>query len=310
MLSEFLTAEYLIPFAYSIIRMATPIIYCAMGALISKHAGSVNMAMESIMLTAALTGAVISAYTQSIIGGLIGAMLGGLLISTFQAYMYLIKKAELFLIGIALNTMMAGGTIFALYMITGDKGTSQSLDSMVVPSVDIPILKDIPVLGEILSGHNALTYAAFLCAFLTYFLVFKTKAGLRMRAVGFNPNAAASVGIDVVKTKFQAFLFSGLFASLGGAFMSMGYLSYFAQNMVSGRGYIGISASNIANGNVGVALGVSVGFGAANALATTLQTLNFRAELVRMIPYLATVIGLVIISIRRAAAERKRQEVQ
>lgn len=310
MLSEFFTAEYLIPFAYSIIRMATPIIFCAMGALISKHAGSVNMAMESIMLTAALAGAVVSAYTHSIIGGLIGATLGGLIISFFQAYMYLIKKAELFLVGIALNTMMGGGTIFALYMITEDKGTSQSLDSLVVPTIDIPILKDIPVLGEILSGHNALTYAAFLCALLTYFLVFKTRTGLRIRAVGFNPNAAASVGIDVVKTKFQAFLYSGLFASLGGAFMSMGYLSYFAQNMVSGRGYIGISASNIANGNVGVALGVSVGFGAANALATTLQTLNMRAELVRMIPYLATVVGLVIISIRRAAKERKRQEVQ
>lgn len=308
MLSQFFSKAYLIPFAFSIIRMSTPLIYCAMGALISKQAGSINMAMEGIMLTAALTAVIFSAITHTVIGGLIGAMIGGLLISFLLAYMHLIKKAELFLTGIALNMMAGGGTIFLLFAITGEKGTSRTLPSLQVPNWDIPLIKDIPIIGEIFSGHNVLTYVAFLFVILTYILVFKTKTGLRIRAVGFNPSAAESVGINVNKIKFQAFLYSGIFASLGGAFMSMGYLSYFAQNMMSGRGFIGISAANLADGNTLGTFLASVGFGAASALSITLQTLNLRPELVQMMPYLATVIGLVILSVNKQIKANKKRE--
>jgi len=308
MLRQFFSPDYMIPFAFSIIRMSTPLIYCAMGALISKQAGAINMAMEGIMLMAALISVTFSALTQSVIGGLAGAMVGGLLVSFLLAYMHLIKKAELFLTGIALNMMAGGGTIFLLFMLTGEKGTSRRLASLLVPNWDIPLIKDIPVVGRIWSGHNALTYVAFLFVILTWLLVFKTKTGLRIRAVGFNPEAAESVGINVNKIKFQAFLYSGIFASFGGAFMSMGYLSYFAQNMISGRGFIGISAANLADGKALGTFLASVGFGAANALSITLQTLNLRPELVRMVPYLATVIGLVILSINKQMKANKKSQ--
>jgi len=308
MLEQFFSREYLIPFAFSIIRMSTPLIYCAMGALISKQAGSINMAMEGIMLTSALTAVIFSSITQTMIGGLLGAVVGSVLISFVLAYLHLIKKAELFLTGIALNMMAGGGTIFILFILTGDKGTSRKLPSLLVPNWDIPLIKDIPIIGEIFSGHNALTYVAFLFVILTYILVFKTKTGLRIRAVGFNAHAAESVGINVNKIKFQAFLYSGIFASLGGAFMSMGYLSYFAQNMMSGRGFIGISAANLADGKALGTFLASIGFGAANALSITLQTLNLRPELVQMVPYLATVIGLVILSINKQIKANKKRE--
>lgn len=308
MLEQFFSKAYLVPFAFSIIRMSTPLIYCAMGALISKQAGSINMAMEGIMLTAALTSVIFSSITQTIIGGLIGAMIGGMLISFLLAYMHLIKKAELFLTGIALNMMAGGGTIFILFALTGEKGTSRTMPSLQVPNWDIPLIKDIPIIGEIFSGHNCLTYVAFLFVILTYILVFKTKTGLRIRAVGFNPHAAESVGINVNKIKFQAFLYSGVFASLGGAFMSMGYLSYFAQNMISGRGFIGISAANLADGNALGTFLAALGFGAANALSITLQTLNLRPELVQMVPYLATVIGLIILSMNKQIKANKKRE--
>ena len=308
MLEQFFSREYLIPFAFSIIRMSTPLIYCAMGALISKQAGSINMAMEGIMLTSALTAVIFSSITQTMIGGLLGAVIGSVLISFVLAYLHLIKKAELFLTGIALNMMAGGGTIFILFILTGDKGTSRKLPSLLVPNWDIPLIKDIPIIGEIFSGHNALTYVAFLFVILTYILVFKTKTGLRIRAVGFNAHAAESVGINVNKIKFQAFLYSGIFASLGGAFMSMGYLSYFAQNMMSGRGFIGISAANLADGKALGTFLASIGFGAANALSITLQTLNLRPELVQMVPYLATVIGLVILSINKQIKANKKRE--
>lgn len=306
MLEQFFTWDYLISFMFSVIRMSTPLIFCALGALIANHAGTINMALEGIMLMASLIAVVFSALTQSVAGGILGAVFGGFIISVLFAYLHLYKQSDLIITGLALNTFASGGTVYLLFLLTGDKGTSRLLQSLSVPSLNIPFIKDIPVLGEILSGHNALTYVALLAVLITYFLVFRSRLGLRIRAVGFNPNAAGSVGISVKRVKLQAFLLSGLFASLGGAFMSMGYLSYFARDMMAGRGYIGIAAATLAGGQSLGALLASLGFGAANATSITLATLNLKADLVAMIPYLATVIGLVIVSARKLSKARKK----
>lgn len=306
MFEQFLNQEYIISFLNSILRMSTPLIFCAMGALVANHAGTINMALEGIMLTASFTAVAFSAMTHSVLGGILGAMLGGLLISSLLAYLHLFKDSDLIITGIALNSMASGGTIYLLFLLTGEKGTSRLLQSLSVPNVDIPVVRDIPILGEILSGHNALTYVSILCAAVAYVLVFKSRLGLRIRAVGFNPNAAASVGISVRKVKLEALLLSGLLASLGGAFMSMGYLSYFARDMMAGRGFIGISAATLAGGQCLGTLLAALGFGAANAAATTLSTLNLKADLVAMLPYLATVLGLVIVSANKMAKAKKR----
>jgi simple sugar transport system permease protein len=306
MLEQFFTLEYLTSFLISVIRMSTPLIFCALGALIANHAGIINMALEGTMLMASLVAVVISALTTSVLGGILGAILGGLFISLLFAYLHLNKQSDLIITGIALNTFASGATVYLLFLLTGDKGTSRLLQSLSVPNWNIPLIKDIPFLGKVLSGHNALTYVAFLAVLVTFILVFKSRLGLRLRAVGFNPNAASSVGISVKKVKFQAFLLSGLFASLGGAFMSMGYLSYFARDMMAGRGFIGIAAATLAGGQSLGALLASLGFGAANATSITLATLNLKADLVAMIPYLATVIGLVIVSARKLAKAKKK----
>lgn len=308
MLERFLDLNYIVSILVSVIRMSTPLIFCALGALIANHAGTINMALEGIMLMASLMAVVFSAITQTVIGGIFGAVLGGLLMSLLLAYLHLYKQSDLIITGLALNTFASGGTVYLLFLLAGDKGTSRLLPSLSVPNLEIPFIKDIPVLGDILSGHNILTYIAFLAVLLTYFLVFRSRIGLRIRAVGFNPNAAASVGISVKKIKFQAFLLSGLFASLGGAFMSMGYLSYFARDMMAGRGYIGIAAATLADGQCLGTLFASLGFGAANAASITLATLNLKADLVAMIPYLATVIGLVIVSARKLSKAKKKEQ--
>lgn len=308
MLSQFFTQDYLVAFAVSILRMSTPLIFCAMGAMVAGHAGTINMALEGIMLTASFTAVVFSALTSSVWGGLLGAVLGGLIISALLAYLHLYKDSDLIITGIALNTMASGATIYLLFLLTGEKGTSRLLQSLTVPNVEIPLLKDIPILGEILSGHNLLTYLSFVCVLVTWVLVFKSRLGLRIRAVGFNPNAAASVGISVRKVKFSALLLSGFFASFGGAFMSMGYLSYFARDMMAGRGFIGMSAATLADGAGLGTLLAALGFGAANAAATTLSTLNLKADLVAMLPYLITVLGLIIVSARKMAKAKRREQ--
>lgn len=303
-----LKVDFWVDFGFSVLRMSTPIIYCAMGALISRQAGAMNIALEGIMLTSALTGVVVSAFTQNLFLGLLGAIAGGLLISAVMSYMNLAIRANLMLTGIALNTMASGGTVFVLYLICGDKGASHSLQSLVVPNFDIPLIKDIPIVGQIFSGQNILTYAAYLIVVLTYFLVFRSKIGLRIRAVGENPDAAESVGINVVMIRFRAFLLSGAFAALGGAFMSMGYLSFFSRDMMAGRGFIGISAMNLANGTAFASMIASVAFGAADSFAIVMQGLRIPPEFVQMLPYLATVIGLVFFSASgKRKADRKRK---
>jgi simple sugar transport system permease protein len=284
-------------FAFSAIRVTTPILFAALGALISNKAGAANIGLEGIMLMAALAGVVFSAYTHSAFIGLLGAILIGLISASVLAYFTLKLKTDVILGGIALNFFANGGTIFVLYYLTGDKGTSASLTSMVLPNINIPIIHNIPIIGQIVSGHNILTYVAILSAIGLWFLLKKTALGLRIRSVGENENAAKSVGINVTKIRYVAVALSGIFAGLGGAFLSMGYVSWFSRGMSAGRGWIALAAEAMGRGTVlGTTLS-SILFGVADALSNTLQLLNIPAELIKILPYVVTVLGLLIYAI-------------
>ncbi len=204
-------------FGYSVLRVTTPILFATIGAMISIKAGVVNISMEGTMLTAALTAVVISGYTGSALAGLIGSILIGMLLGLMLAYFALNLKTNIILAAIAINLMASGGTIFALFLISGDRGISSSINSQMLPRIIIPVLDSIPVLGGIFSNHNILTYVSLISVFLVYVLLYKTPLGLRIRAVGENPNAAASVGINVRKVQYIALIMSGAFAGFGGA---------------------------------------------------------------------------------------------
>ncbi|MBB6636058.1 ABC transporter permease [Cohnella thailandensis] len=292
-------------FAFSILRVTTPILFAALGALISNRAGIINIGLEGIMLVAALTGVVTSAYTHSAWVGLLCAVLSGVMIAGILAFFTLQFKTHIILGGIAINMFASGGTVFFLYLLSGDKGASSSLQSKVLPNVDIPLLKDVPVLGPILSGHNVLTYASIAAVFAVYYMMKRTPLGLRIRSVGENPHAAQSVGVSVVRTQYTALLLSGLLAGLGGAYMSMGYLSLFTRDMTAGRGWIAIAAESMGRSTtVGTTL-TSFLFGAANALANALTVLKIPSELIATFPYAATVIGLLVYAIGESRKRKK-----
>ena len=149
-------------FAFMVFRVTTPILFTALGAMISRRAGIMNISLEGMMLAGALFGVIGSTYTQSVLAGVACAVASSLALSLIFAYFVLKLRSDLILTGIALNLMASGGTVFLLSVLCGDKGVSTSMNSLVVPSVDIPVIKDIPVLGEIISGHNLLTYGALL----------------------------------------------------------------------------------------------------------------------------------------------------
>jgi simple sugar transport system permease protein len=273
--------------------------------LISDKAGVINIALEGIMLTSALAGVIVAAASQSVWVGLLGAVVIGGLVGILLAYFALNLKTDIILSGVALNLMAGGGTIFVLYLVTKNKGVSTSLKSGVLPKVPLPLIDKIPILGPILSNHNVLTYIAILGVVFIYILLYKTPLGLKIRAVGENPNAADSVGISVRKIKYIALCLSGVFAGFGGAYMSMGYLSFFAKNMTAGRGFIALAVEAMGGATpIGTFL-TSLLFGFADALSNNLQSLRIPPQFVQMIPYIATLFGLAIYSSRKQSQIKK-----
>jgi simple sugar transport system permease protein len=295
-------------FGYSVLRVSTPILFAALGALISDKAGVINIALEGIMLMSALTGVIFSAITGSAFFGLFMAVLVGGLVGLSLGYFSLNLKTDVILAAVAINMIALGGTIFVLFLVAGDKGISSSLASKVLPKIDIPGLKSIPGIGPIFSGHNVLTYMAFLSVFLIWFFLYKTPLGLRIRAVGENEHAADSVGISVIRTRYIALVISGVLAGFGGAYMSMGYVSWFSRDMVAGRGFIALAAEAMGGATPVGSMLTSLLFGFFDALSNSLQLLKIPYEFVSMLPYVATVVGLVIYTIRKTEKIRRIQE--
>ena len=295
-------------FFYSILRISTPIIYAALGALITSRAGVVNIGLEGMMLCAALTGVIISAFTQSALLGLAGAVLVSVAVSLMMSYVTLVLKSHITLTGIAINTFGSGATVFVLYLVCNDKGISSSLASTTIPQVNIPLLEHVPVLGEVLSGHNILTYLSLVAVALTWVLLNKTVLGLRIRAVGESERAAMSVGAKPVRYQFIAMTISGVLAGFGGAYMSMGYVSWFARDMIAGRGFIALAAQQLGQGTTMGTFGSALIFGMADSLANNLQALQMPPEFVQSIPYAVTILGLVVFSVLQRRKELKRMK--
>ena len=192
----------------------------------------------------------------------------------------------------------------------GEKGASSALASVAAPKVTIPLIEAIPGLGKILSGQNLLTWLSLLSVAGVHIFLYKTPMGLKIRAVGENKNAAESVGISARKIQYVALVISGMLASMGGFYLSGGYMNMFTRDMAAGRGYIALAASSMgADTPIGGFL-VSILFGIAQAVANLMQLTTIPMQLVQMVPYLTTLVGLGIYSYARMKRRRKLVQVK
>ncbi len=290
-------------FLYSVLRLTTPILLATMAALVSDRAGVTNISIEGTMLFSALMGVVGSALTQNCWLGLLAAVVAGMLFSTLLAFFHLLLRTNLVLTCIALNSLASGLTIFILYMLTGDRGVSTALPSVDLPKVSIPGLRAIPFVGEVLSGQSALTYIAVVIVILVAVLLYKTKLGTYIRAVGENPKAIETAGFPARRIRFYALIISGAIAGLGGAFMSMAYVSGFTKDMVSGRGFIALAAEAMGRGRPLLSTLAALLFGFTDSLANHLQVLGLSSDLARMVPYVITIIALSVYAWRTIAGK-------
>jgi simple sugar transport system permease protein len=293
-------------FLNATLRATTPILFAALASAIASKSGVINMALEGIMLFTALFGVIFSAAFQSAWLGLLATMAVGGFMGFFLAFFVLRLKTDEILAAIAINLIANGATILILLYVSGDRGISSSIPSIIIPRITLPIIKDIPFLGEVLSNQNVLTYVSLIMVAFVHIFLYKTPLGLQMRAVGENKDAAESVGISSKKIRYISLTLSGILASMGGFFLSGGYMTKFTIGMSAGRGFIALAASAMGgNTPIGSFL-VSLLFGAAQALSNILQLGALPHELVQMLPYATTLIGLGIYSYSRM---KKRQRL-
>lgn len=285
----------------------TPILFAALACMVFSKGGIDPIGTEGIMLSCALAGPVGGYFSGSAFGGVVAAMAVGVVMAFIFGYFTLKLDTNPVLAGIALNTFSGGLTIFLTYYLTGNKGSTQELASPVVPNIEIPIIKSIPVVGDILSGHSILTYLGlFMVVALTWFF-WKTPCGLRIRAVGENEKSAESVGIHIMKYKYITLLIAGCLAGLGGAYMSMSYVSMFSRDMIAGRGWIGMAAESMGFGIPWRIAGSVFIFGMADSLSIRLQMLNLPSQLISCIPYVVTIIAISIYSWQRSLTKKVKE---
>lgn len=296
MLSNIFSVSFLVSLIASTIRLATPILIPALGQLYTQRAGILNLSVESTMTVSAVAGFAAAFYSGSLWLGVLCGMAFGAAWSAIMAWLSVSLKANQVIAGIGLNILGAGVAVFGYRVIFGVLSLPPTITTF--PSLNIPGLSDLPGLGPILFQHNALVYIGFALVPLTWFILEKTTFGLKIKAVGEHPRAADSKGVSVGKIRYAAVIIGGIYAGMGGAFMTTAYLNCFTEGVIGGRGYIAVSVVIFARFLPKRAMWGALLFGFASALQLRLQALgvNIPSQLLLMLPYIMTVIALIIAS--------------
>jgi general nucleoside transport system permease protein len=275
------------------IIQAVPITLGALAGILSERAGIVNIAIEGMMIAGAFSGAVIG----SLLGmwaGILAAILTGILLALVHAVLSIKYKVDQIISGTMINIFSAGVTSY-LYIKFLQEPQNQYLNQCgFFKPWPVPLLSKIPILGPVLFDHNVYIYAMYILVIVLWVGLYKTKWGLRHRAVGEHPKAADTLGINVFRTRYIACVLSGAMAGFAGSYFSLGMVGRFEQTMTAGRGFIALAAMIFGNWNPVGALGAGMLFGFAESLTTKLSILNFPipSEVLLTLPYIITIIVL------------------
>jgi ABC-type uncharacterized transport system permease subunit len=290
----------------SAVRISAPLIFAAMGGLVTYQAGMLNIALDGFMIVAAFTGVATAYFTGSLVLAIAAAVAASMLLAALLAVFNIKLRADIFIAGTAVTFLAYGLTALLLKGILGQDGVFTSRDIPNFSVITLPYIHAIPFLGQLLSGHTILVYLAYIMVPIVAWFLYRTQWGLRVRMVGEAPEAAATAGIKVDRIKFQTMLISGAFCGLGGAYLSLGYVSLFANQMTNERGLIALAAIFFAKGRPYLTAVVALLFGTATALSVRLpQVTGAAPQLLQLIPYVVTLLALVVVGYRTARARSK-----
>ena len=275
--------------------LATPLILGAMAGVLGERSGVVNVAIEGQLLTGAFTGALVGSMAGSLAIGTIGAVVAGALVGLVLAVFAIRYRVNQVILGVVLNAAALGFTGWA-YKALMQSDTERFNTPGVLSPIPIPVLSDIPVLGPLLFSANVLVYVMYVVIIALDVVLFRTRWGLRTRAVGEHPRAAATVGIDVLRVRYVNVVVAGGIAGLAGAYLSIGTIGPFTENMSAGKGFIALAAVIFGRWSPRGALGASLLFGFFAALQTLVGILPapgaVPSSFLSMLPYLATILAV------------------
>lgn len=285
---------------FAMLRMTAPLILAATGGLLSQQAGMINVALEGLMLVGAFAGVLIAYYVQSAWVGALAAIVAGALFAGLMAVVVLKLRANLIVVGLALNLLALGLTRYLLQILFATRGAFAPERLPGLGTVEIPALQGVPILGDVLLGHSPLVYLSWVLAILSALFLNHVPEGLRLRAVGENPEAARSLGIPVDRVRALALIASGCLAGLAGVQLSLGNLQLFFENMTNGRGFIALAAIYFGQARPGPTLLACLLFGLFEAIQIRLQTrLGIPPQWPQMLPFILVIVVLAGISFYR-----------
>ncbi len=289
----------------SSVRLATPLLLACLAGLFSERAGILDIGLEGKMLAAAFFSAAIAAVTGSVWIGLAAGIAASVALSLLHGLASITFRGNQLISGVAINFLAAGLTVLIAQTWFQQGGRTPALLSsgrfspLTLPGAEA--LRDVPVLGpiyyELISGHSILVYVAFACVPLTWWVLYRTRFGLRLRAVGENPEAVDTAGISVVRLRFAAVIICGVLCGLAGAHLATALQAGFVQDMTAGRGYIALAALIFAKWRPWYALYATLLFGFLQAIALRNQRLDLGvitlpAQFMDALPYILTVVIL------------------
>ncbi|NCE65016.1 ABC transporter permease [Pseudoflavonifractor sp. 524-17] len=297
--------EQLSYFLAATVRMAIPLLIAALGLSVAERAGMMNIGAEGIMLMGAFAGYTAARLLGSYWLGAVVAMIVGVLFTGIFAVLAISCRTQQVVVGAAINMLGAGVTSVLYRKLFYQVGTG--ISGMMVesfPSIPIPLLSSIPVLGPMLFNHNALVYVGYFLVAAVWFIMYRTSLGLKIIACGEHPKAADSLGINVIKMRYMTTLASGALLGLAGAYLSIAQTNAFGEDMTGGKGFIAMAVVILGKWTP---LGITAGavlFGGANALQMSVQNWGVAIpnNIIMMIPYVATVVAVVAVSKKRVGA--------
>jgi ABC-type uncharacterized transport system permease subunit len=303
MWSDFLQPVIIISVLASTIRIATPVLFAAIGELITEKAGVLNMGVEGMMLTGAFAGFFFAYESGSLWIGVIGGMIAGGLLSLIMAFMGVTLRLNQTVIGLGMNLLASGLTFYwyrASYDISGGSGMP-TVD--IFPPLKIPVLSSIPYLGEILFSQRLLTYFVFLMIPAIWFFLYRTKFGMALRGIGENPQAVDTKGINVTKYQYLAIIFGGFMAGLGGAILPLSSTGLFVTEITQGRGWLAIVMVIAGNWIPWRVMVASLIFALLDAFQLQGQGLglNIPFQIMLAIPYVAAIVVMMSTRARSVA---------
>lgn len=282
------------------VRMTTPLLLVALGELYSERVGLVNIGLDGIMTFGASVGFMVGFATGNPYLGLLAGALAGVSINMIFAFCTITLSAEQIIYGMALNILAPAVSTFLYRMAFGIQASLIQGPSL--QNIPIPLLSDIPIIGKALFDQTFVVYFLYIIVIVTMVFFNKTKLGLNYKAVGEYPKAAESLGISVFRLKYLGCIICGALAGMGGAFLTTGYINTYSEGIVSGRGFIALSAVIFGRWMPSGVVIATLLFGFSDALQLRLQILSPSTpyQLISMLPYVFTLTALAVFGIKKA----------